>query len=288
MRKLTVLLMIVAAASFGAAFAQAVLVPLDPTTGGGGTAMTDGSSAHVDQTVNLTLPTAYGIAIDDAATLSFDLSNLTSTNGVGGELVCVTGIPNDKNEIVDQVDATTGAVKPLGTFYSIGASFPDIIINGGEEVTQYPPVVVPDSGAIDLNSKRYFVCYKSFILEKFANVGGWNVTVSRSDDTLNALGDMFLQDNMCSAFGADTKLFPLLDQGSLGLFQGATDSRILASLAETTGEAANGANDLTDACGYGDPTSWLNDLVVLAIEIDGQHAGTSSSTLTYTIQATAP
>lgn len=283
MRKLLVMISILGAAAFGAAFAQStgVSVALAPTTGGGGMYNT-GSAAGVgvNQNVSLTLPTAYGLAIDNAENLNFDLSSLGTSNS---QLACVTAIPNSKGQVGD-VSQTVG-VWPLGTHYTIGGSFPDINVQGGSAVTSYPPVAYTGGSAangVSLASKQEFVCYKSFILEKFANVPGWTVTVSRSDATGNNLDQMYIQDNVCgAAFGNATGLLPLVNGASaIDLFQGGADA---AYQNLTTGGAAESAQ-----CNYGGPTSWLNDLVVLAIKIDGQQAGTQSTTLTYTIQATNP
>ncbi|HKI55527.1 MAG TPA: hypothetical protein VKB31_00130 [Trueperaceae bacterium] len=276
MRKLFVLISLVAAALFATANAQ-VTIPLTATTGGGGiyTVSPDGgNSAAVNQTVNLTLPQVYGIAIDDAANLNFDLGNL------GAQTVCVTGIPNDKGQIVSDTAPSGVGQYPLGTFYTVGENFPDISINGGAQIAQYPPIAInQETGAVDLNSKKHIVCYKSFVLEKFSNVPGWDVTVQRADAT-STLGNMWVQDNICSAWGGTTGLLPLSDGSTVDLFAGA-GTNVIDQTNMTTGAAAA-------SCTYGSPTSWLNDLVVVAIEIDGQQAGTTSSTLTYTIQATQP
>lgn len=284
MRKFYLVLITAAAVLFAFGFATAsaqVIVGLTPTTDGGGVYNThSGAYANgvsVNQRVNLILPRAFGLAIDTAHHLNFDLRHLSDKNS---QIVCVSG-----TKAVDVNVGNDGGVHPMGTYYTFGASFPNVSVQGGKQITTYPPVAYNTDGTVDTSSKQYFVCYKSFVLEKFSNVSGWHVSVSRNDASSNALGNVYIQDNLCSAFGSEsqTYLFPLPDQGSVAnLFKGASED-VLGNLTHTTGYDAASK---PAACGSN--TSWLNDLVVMAIEIDGQPAGRNSSVLTYTIQATNP
>lgn len=278
MRKFMWILFVAALTVFGFAMAQ-VSVPLVPTTGGGGTYILGANSAAVNQLVNVNIPQAYGLAIDDAASIAFDLS----TDWSKTQMVCVTGLAVD-GTIADQ-PGPSGGVYPLGTHYTI--QFPNITVLGGNEVTNYPPIAYTGEPgtAINVGSKGDFVCYRSFYLEKFANTKGWDVTVQRTDGQNSgglASTPMYVQDNVCAAPSAATGMFPLANNDTVDLFANAPDS-VLAIQNMTTGAAAEAGGTV---CGQ--PTSWLNDLVVLAIKVDGNQAGNFNTTLTYTIQAIQP
>jgi hypothetical protein len=273
-RKFMLLLFVAALATLGAAFAQPPT--LVPTTGGGGVQMTDPSSAFVTQYVNVHIPVAYGIAIDDAANLNFDLSQISGKT----QIICVSALATT------DLPQETGGVWPLGTHYVNGETFGNISIIGGPQVTSYPPITQNEDTSVNVASKADFVCYRSFILEKFANTPGWDVTVTRNDEQVGLNSTpMYIQDNVCTDTSLPTAMNPLGNGDTVSLFGPNT---ILASYGqETTGAAVaayNDANPNSTACGA---TSWLNDLVVVGIKVDGNQAGTFTSDLTYTIQALA-
>lgn len=278
MRKTMLILFVAAFSMVGVVAAQTVSVTLSPTTGGGGQYKIGADSAALTQTVNVNIPVEYGLAIDDAMNLNFDLSAIANQKG---QIVCVSGVPGEGGVIGD-VTQPNGGVWPLGTHYQVGETLGAVQVIGGEVINQYPPVAINQTtGAVDVASKGDFVCYRSFVLEKFANTKGWDVTVTRNDvqTELNST-PMFVQDNICADPGANTGLFPLVSGAT------ATDLFAGGALAdyqnETTGAAAAAAGPIC-----GNPTSWLNDLVVVAIEVDGNTAGTWQSNLTYTIMALA-
>src|SRR5690625_585172 len=121
-------------------------------------------------------------------------------------------------------------------------------------------------------SKNYFVCYQTFILQKFSNYADWNLTVSRSGD---ATYDMYVQDNTFCSFNipAATGFFRLPKGGEINLLP----SRFTG---DTTGDLANNCAQAGK--------SWLDDLVVVAVKVNGRPHTTHCAALTYTISAELP
>lgn len=270
MRKLTFALML--ALLFGFAAAQ----NLDPTEGTGIDQVGKGTTqAEVKQTVTLRLPQATALHLD-AANLVFDIGDIENTTD---EMVCVTG-----NAGADPAGHTLGTrgtqVLPLGTEYHIVGSWtadepPTIDIVGETYVINtYPPYILnSDTGELEPNSKKYFVCYKSFILQKFSNAGNWELSVLRGGD---AEYDMYIQDNSICTFNANegTGLFILPPGESVSLL-------FDTQTADTTGA-------LAASCAPDQHKSWLDDLVVIAVKVNGETAGDHKAILTYTLTSTFP
>ena len=255
---------------------------ITPTLGSDPQAVASGTTtASVQQTVNLKLPEATALHLA-TTNLEFDISKIGQQDGTW---YCASGLPGTDGIARDQA-SDAGAnfwnqqnVLPLGTSYTPSAEFAKISINAGPKVTAYPPVTV-SGGKVDNKSKAYFVCYRSFLLQKFSNLGNFKLSVSRD----NPSGDrgkqlMYIQDNPCDSWGQATGLYKLPP--------GATRELIPLSLTKgTTGNrSASGSAARPPLCR--ENTSWLDDLVVVAVVIDGDLAGDNKATLTYTLDSKA-
>ncbi len=274
-------LLMIASLAFAFTFAYAQFI-VSPTTGDGPDAYDKGTeTAVVTQSVILRVPQVTALHLD-VTELVFDMTPLDGTDWPNpefdfeGEMVCVYG-PSEE-------DVTAGApffgqtqVLPLGTFYGVGPGWPDIeILNfvDNEElraVTSYPPIQFDADGELIPGSKNHFVCYRTFILQKFSNGSQWDLTVQRTD-TDGTLQHIYIQDNPCDTFGAGTGFYELLDEPlqlvPTGLGTGPTGAR----------SAVN-----PERCGF---KSWLDDLVVVAVKVNADHAGDNEATLEYTLTTT--
>lgn len=263
------------------ALAQAPTV--SPTTGGGPDAVSKGENqAAVNQTVELILPKATALHLD-VTTLTFDLTAMDGPNwpnsgaDFGGKMVCVYGLANEDvhtqlgDNFYNQVQTL-----PLGTSYSVGPNgWPQIVVNGGPAVTAYPPIKLDKDGQLVPGSKNYFVCYRTFILQKFSNGKQWDLVVSRNDPQgAQSIQHLYIQDNPCDTFGAATGLYELPNGGMLHL----VPKNLQA------GPTGSRSKDNPQNCGY---KSWLDDLVVVAVKVNGELWGKSTANLTYTLATTA-
>ncbi|WP_027481418.1 hypothetical protein [Deinococcus pimensis] len=261
---------------------------VSPTTVDGADQYSKGSdTASVTQTVHLKLPRATALHLD-VKDLSFDLSALNGTNwgadgpnvgsDFGGKMVCVYG--NQTTDVVEQLSSPEfygqTQTKPLGTSYDM-YSWPKIKVNGGDVVTSYPPIQIGANGELKPGSKNYFVCYRSFILQKFSNGGRFDLTVTRSDagSDVNNINHLYIQDNPCYAGTA-------AQAPATGLFElkaGAPALHLLP-VSLQTGPTGTRSDDDNARCGY---KSWLDDLVVMAVKVNGDRAGDNTATVTYTL-----
>lgn len=244
-----------------------------------------GKSASVTQKVNLKLPEATALHLD-ATTLTFDISQIGNQDGTW---YCAYG-KGDGTDQATQLSAdfwNQTQVLPLGTSYSLGSEWGKITINAGQKVTQYPPVIIGADGEVNNASKAYFVCYRAFIIQKFSNVGNFKLSVSRDNPT-NGMGRqmMYIQDNPCSTFGGATGLYKL-DPGAarelipMRMTSGTTGARAAGTTGMSQADLGGGANVCRKY------TSWLDDLVVIAVVVDGDKAGDNNATLTYTLESSA-
>ncbi|WP_298630661.1 hypothetical protein [uncultured Thermus sp.] len=262
------------------ALAQAPTVA--PTKGNGPDAYAKGAdSASVNQTIELILPKATALHLD-VTTLTFDLTGLdgaswpNSTPDFGGQMVCVYGL-SDKDvktqlgyNFYNQVQTL-----PLGTSYGV-AQWPNITINGGGAVTAYPPIKLDNNGELVPGSKNYFVCYRTFILQKFSNGKQWHLTVNRNDpEGAQGIQHLYIQDNPCDTFGEATGLYELPNGANLELVpRGDLQA----------GPTGTRSGNNPERCGY---KSWLDDLVVVAVKVNSDLWGKSTANLTYTLATTA-
>ena len=175
-------------------------------------------------------------------------------------------------------------VKPLNTSYSVTAdSWPEINIHGSGLVVNYPPIKIEKKELLE-RSKNYFVCYKSFILQKFSNFNYWKLTVEHVDPGQGKkhIENLYIQDNPCDTAGAVTGLYDLPVGTTRNLVPKshiADDPNNPTLNSGSTGERVARSHE---RCGY---KSWLDDLVVVAVKINGEHWGDTSSTLKYTLMS---
>ncbi|KEF34000.1 hypothetical protein RDMS_09070 [Deinococcus sp. RL] len=255
---------------------------INPTTGSGPDAHNVGSTtASVTQTVNLKLPEATALHLD-ATQLVFDISQIGNQDGTW---YCAYGFGSDVTQALGNEYWNQTQVLPLGTSYTPNPSkFGEIRINAGAQVTQYPPIKKDEEGELVPGSKDYFVCYRAFIIQKFSNVGGFKLSVQRDNPGAGAQGNqmMYIQDNPCDFWGGETGLYDLPPGSTRELIPrrmtvGTTGAR--AAAASFSSPSARPARPAT--CRPN--TSWLDDLVVVAVVIDGDKAGDNIATLTYTL-----
>ena len=270
--------MMVSLAAAGLCMAGAQTIT--PTLGGNAQVVASGTTtATVQQTVNLKLPEATALHLATTS-LVFDISKIGQQDATW---YCAYGKPG-QDGVARDVANNAGAnfwnqtnVSPLGTSYTPTSEFGKITVNAGDQVTSYPPVKV-DNGVVDNKSKAYFVCYRSFLLQKFSNLGNFKLSVTRDTPT-GSRGKqlMYIQDNPCDSWGQATGLYQLKP--------GATRELIPLNLTRgTTGNrSAAGAANRPPLCR--EYTSWLDDLVVVAVVVDGDLAGDNVATLTYTLES---
>lgn len=272
---------ILAAVLVVASLALAQAPTVAPTKGNGPDAYAKGSdSASVNQTIELILPKATALHLD-VTTLTFDLTSLdgatwpNSTPDFGGQMVCVYGLTNEdvKTQLGSNFYNQTQTL-PLGTSYGV-STWPNIYINGGGQVTAYPPIKLDKNGELVPGSKNYFVCYRTFILQKFSNGKQWDLTVTRNDPQgAQSIEHLYIQDNPCDTFGAATGLYELPNGAMLHL----VPKNLQA------GPTGSRSKQNPENCGY---KSWLDDLVVVAIKVNADLWGKSTANLTYTLATTA-
>ena len=239
------------------------------------------TTASVKQNVNLILPQATALHLT-ASNLDFDINKLASQDSTW---YCAYGLSaGDQSSELTPKDEFWGQTQtlPLGTYYDV-ASYPDIKVVAGKKVTSYPPVELVN-GKVDNATKNYFVCYRTFILQKFSNVGNYRLSVSRDTPT----GDMghqmlYIQEDPCNAWGQATGLYKL-DEGTNKILTpksmtfGTTGKQVVSAAPEANPRGVN-------VCRKG--TSWLDDVIVVAVVVDGDKAGTNTAVLTYTLESSA-
>lgn len=258
----------------------------------GGTGLT----ASVEQKVNLKLPEATALHLD-TSNLVFDIANIGQQ---GNDWYCAYGVDDpagydkdDDNIANDIVITGTGdefwgqnVVLPLGTYYEpVAGEFGKIKVVAGKQAKSYPAI---DRSAkeVDNADKAYFVCYRSFILQKFSNVGYFKLSVTRDNPTGNKGKQlMYIQDNPCDFWGEPTGLYNLPTGGTRELIPrsmtvGTTGHRAAEAAAMKPGDTQARAVKPPTCRSY---TSWLDDLVVVAVVVDGDMAGDNIATLTYTL-----
>ncbi len=256
-----------------AAFAQTVA----PTTGSGRDQVGGGAgvlTATVSQNVSLILPQATALHLD-VSDLVFDLNTIGTASA---NMACVYA-NTDEDQVTQLGDNfyNQKQVLPLGTSYNLSAqSWPNVTLNGKGQVFNYPPINVDKTtGELVTGSKNYFVCYRTFLLQKFSNGKSFDLTLRRSDDmkASSAIRNIYAQDNTCDNAGQPTGLYKISDVST---------HMIPKNLAMgTTGSHTGNARA---RCGY---KSWLDDLVIVAIPVDGESYGKSTAVLEYTLATTA-
>lgn len=233
--------------------------------------------ASVQQKVVLDIPKATALHLD----LTEVVFNLHDLDGQGWPnsgplkdptIKCVYGLK--ETDVVSGSYFNQKQTLPLGTSYKT-LDWPKIEIIGGDEVTSYPPILIKN-GELVPGSKNYFVCYKSFILQKFSNFKYWDLTVQRAKlgDDVQSIEHLYIQDNTCTSFGAPTGMYELKEGSSFRLIPSTINGGPTGKQIVETGKFKE--------CGY---KSWLDDLVVLAVKINADHYGKSVAELTYTLSS---
>jgi hypothetical protein len=274
------LMILAALALAGTAAAQTTVLT---TTGTGADEFDVGrTAASVSQQVRLVVPPRVGLHLD-VSQLDFDLRDINTD-----QMVCVYGTGPDNTDFLE----SDGWTLPRGLAYTLAGDFGTgvniIEFDGGAaatEVTQYPPARFDDNGELIEGSKAGFVCFRTFIVQKFSNYpSGFDISVARSGGNF----DMYVQDNSeCSWNDFQGQPGGLGGNGVTGFFEvndGASVDGLLPGVysADTTG-------NLSNACGGNDKGGWHDDQMIVAIAIDGQQAsGVDRATLTYTITGTVP
>src|SRR5699024_199143 len=169
---------------------------------------------------------------------------------------------------------------PLGTSYAVNKDWtaesdPTIeILDATGIATSYPPIEIGSDGELLEDSKNHFVCYQTFILQKFSNISDWTLTATRSGE---ADFDMYIQDNTYCSFnsGAATGFYRIGVGDTLNL------------LPDDAGLTNGTTGALADDCGQ-KGKSWLDDLVVIAVKVNGDTYGDNWADITYTISAEVP
>jgi hypothetical protein len=254
---------------------------------------TDGTAASVSQTVSLKLPQATALHLS-TTNLTFNLETLgQKIDPDAGKRVCVyaadkntvSGNVADVEEMVSFNGVQTKTTKPLGTQYElIAGSWPKIQIADGTHggrVESYPPIRLDDKNNLIPASKNHFVCYSTFILQKFSNGIKWNLEVERQDKPTpgitGRINDLYIQDNPCHEAGG-INLQKVPEKG--------TKIKLLQRGVGTTGSIVSSYLNATPQDTKCGTKSWLDDLVIVAVKIDGEASGVSTATLEYTLTTT--
>ena len=189
----------------------------------------------------------------DAAEVGFDLgADLQSQT-----LVCVYGPEDGDPAAPTGPGPEPSTVFPLGTGFRQGAH-PAVVVEGAGAVIGFPPLRLDADGQAVARSDEDFVCYRSFLLRRFSNLQGWQLTVERPavGDAAEGALSLYVRDSGCRQSDALQGLHPL-DPG---------ERRVLASA------------EASDACFDG-------DVVVLALKVAGVRAGETPARLVYTLMA---
>ena len=162
-------------------------------------------------------------------------------------------------------DAPAGAVPLLDhqpTVFPLGTGFrqdahPTVTVEGAGPVAGYPPLRFDGSGSALPRSDEDFVCYRTFLLHRFANAEAWQLSVERPAAVAGGLNEaVYIRASGCEA-----------SDGLQGLFAlPAGERRLLASASESA------------PCPDG-------DVIVLAVKTQAVRAGETTTHLVYTLMA---
>ena len=210
---------------------------------------TGGATVVVSPQLTVTVPSVAELRLD-AAEIAFDLGGALQS----ATLACVYG--SEGFEPTSGV-GTFEPVFPLGTGFRHGA-YPAITVEGSGPVSGYPPLRFDAAGEALPGSDRDFVCFRSFLLRRFTNLPGWQLSVERpaTGGLPGGIEGLYVRDGGCDGDGGLQGLFRL-DPG---------EQRVLAS-ADTAASCPNG------------------DVVVLALEVGAVRAGETPAHLVYTLMA---
>lgn len=216
--------------------------------------VSDTGSGEVVMTPRLTvtLPSVVQLRLA-ASEVVFDLGGDLQT----ATLACVYGpgvgdAPAGSVPLLDHQPT----VFPLGTGFRPDAH-PAVTVEGAGPVSGYPPLRFDGSGSALPRSDEDFVCYRTFLLHRFANAEAWQLSVERPTSAGGGLNDaVYIRASGCEASDGLQGLFPLP----------AGERRLLASASESA------------ACPDG-------DVIVLAVKTHAARAGETTTHLVYTLMA---
>jgi hypothetical protein len=230
----------------------AIVLCLLALAGGGALAQvtdTGGREVVAAPLLTVTVPMVAELRLA-AAEVDFDLGGGLQSR----TLVCVYGFQGGDPAAATFEGAT---VFPLGTGFRQG-EHPAVVVEGAGAVTGFPPLRLDAGGQAVARSEEDFVCYRTFLLRRFSNLPGWQLTVERpaSDGSSGGPASLYIRDSGCRESGSLQGLHPL-DPG---------ERRVLAS------------------AGASDPC-FEGDVVVLAAKIAAVRAGETPAHLVYTLMA---
>lgn len=270
-----------AALSFAAA-----QITLSPTDTGVDDVSSGGDSASVDQTVTLEIPKATALHLT-ASEIAFDFSantpadyNCVYVNGADETLDLATNWYSQTQVIPGGIAYAASSLDTDG-LKLVYADETDVL--DSELVSSYPPIeLVGDS--VDNESKRYFVCYQTFVMQLFANYDGWQLLVDRAALTptgAQEIEHLYIQANTCANLGAGTGLYDLpapADSTSTTQRNLIPDNLNNASTGALVTQSATSG---TNVCRQN--TSWLDVLGVLAVKVNADKFGTNTADLAYSL-----
>lgn len=284
LRKLMLSLALLAAIGFAAA--QITISPTEDTTSPDQIAK-GSDTAAVNQTVRLILPKATALHLD-ASTITFDLRALdgkgwddrardgTQPDGFGLACVYVDGSDVEAGEFNGNMQVVPGGIKYMANDWDdiYLAHMDGTKVDDSQRVVNYPPLRLDESGELVPDSKDYFVCYQTFVMQLFSNFDDWDLSVERTDKAEQGIEHLYIQANTCANFGQATGLFDLPNT--------ATRSLIPSNL--VVGPTGDHVNEDGSQC-ENTNSSWLDVLGVLAVKINSDHYGVSKANLTYTLMS---
>jgi len=216
--------------------------------------VSDTGSGEVVMTPRLTvtLPSVVQLRLA-ASEVVFDLGGDLQT----ATLACVYGpaagdVPAGAVPLLEHQPA----VFPLGTGFRPSAH-PAVTVEGAGPVTGYPPLRFDGSGSALPRSDEDFVCFRTFLLHRFANAEEWQLSVERPVEVEAGFSQaIYVRASGCEVGDNLEGLFPL----------SAGERRLLAS----AGASA--------PCPDG-------DVIVLAVKTHAARAGEAVTRLVYTLMA---
>lgn len=206
----------------------------------------------VSPLLTVTVPSVAELRLD-ASEVTFDLTSSLQSQ----TMACVYG-----HEDIDLQGSSVDAfgqptVFPLGTGFWQSAHR-QVVVDGAGAVADYPPLRFDAGGEAVPLSDRDFVCYRSFVLRRFSNLPGWELTVERAagDEAGDGSTHLYVRASGCTPSPSRQGLHAL-DPGD----------RHLLACAESS-----------DPCFEG-------DVVVLAVKVAAARAGETPAHLVYTLMS---
>jgi hypothetical protein len=208
---------------------------------------TGGATVVVSPQLTVTVPSVAELRLD-ATEIAFDLGGGLQS----ATFACVYGSEGaGQPSGMDPLDP----LFPLGTGFRY-ADYPAITVEGSGAVSGYPPLRLDAAGEALPGSDLDFVCYRSFLLRRFSNLPGWQLSVERPTTDAGGIDGLYVRDGGCDG-----------DGGLQGLFRLDPGGRQVLASSDTAASCPNG------------------DVVVLAVEVGAVRAGETPAHLVYTLMA---